>query len=158
MNGQLLHFSDEISHLGHILSFNLRDKNDILRATKDPNRKANYILSTFRSVDPCFLIKSFCMAAVSPLLIIQVALNHVIRKIWKLPRQSHTSICHCIAQIPAIRNQIMKRFHSLYKSAVSSPSPVVESVFSSSSFMTFSFTGYNTVYGSKHFKLITILF
>ena len=52
LNGLQLHFSDEVSHLGHILTFNLRDKNDILRATKDLNRKSNYILSTFKSVDP----------------------------------------------------------------------------------------------------------
>ena len=43
MNGQLLHLSDEVCHLGHILSFNLCDRNDILRATKDFNRKLNYI-------------------------------------------------------------------------------------------------------------------
>ena len=55
-----LHFSDEVSHLGHILTFNLRDKNDTIRATKDLNRKSNYILSTFKSVDPfvkCFFGK-----------------------------------------------------------------------------------------------------
>ena len=128
MNGQLL----EITHLGHILSFNIRDKNYILRATKDLNRKANYKIKLF-----CLSLYGCCSD------IIQVALNHVIRKIWKLPRQSHTSICHCIAQIPAIRNQIMERFHSLYKSAVSSSSPLVKSVFSC----------YNTVYRSKHVKL-----
>ena len=65
LNGLQLHFSDEVSHLGHILTFNLRDKNDILRATKDFNRKSNYILSTFKSVDlsvKCFLVKSFCLS------------------------------------------------------------------------------------------------
>ena len=64
LNGLQLHFSDEVSHLGHILTFNLRGKNDI-RATKDLNRKSNYILSTFKSVDPsvkCFLVKSFCLS------------------------------------------------------------------------------------------------
>ena len=43
MNGYQLHFSDKVSHLGHILTFNLHDKDDIIRATKDLNRKANYI-------------------------------------------------------------------------------------------------------------------
>ena len=65
MNDQLLHLSDEVCHLGHILSFNLCDRNDILRATKDFNRKSNYILSTFYCVDPSvksFLVKSFCLS------------------------------------------------------------------------------------------------
>ena len=35
LNGLQLHFSDEVSHLGHILTFNLHNKNDIIRATKD---------------------------------------------------------------------------------------------------------------------------
>ena len=57
LNGHLLHFSDEVTHLGHILTFNLNDKSDIIRATKDLNCKANYILSLFKSADPfvkCF--------------------------------------------------------------------------------------------------------
>ena len=65
LNGLQLHFSDEVSHLGHILTLNLRGKINITRATKDLNRKSNYILSTFKSVDPsvkCFLIKSFCLS------------------------------------------------------------------------------------------------
>ena len=52
MNGYQLHFSDKVSHLGHILTFNLHDKDDIIRATKDLNRKANYILSSLKCVDP----------------------------------------------------------------------------------------------------------
>ena len=65
MNGQLLRFSDEVYHLGHILSLNLCDRNDILRATKDFNQKSNYILSIFNCVDPSvksFLVKSFCVS------------------------------------------------------------------------------------------------
>ena len=92
MNGQLLHLSDEVCHLGHILSFNLCDRNDILRATKDFNRKSNYILSTFNCVDPSvksFLVKSFCLSLYgcniwslsSPdLNILQVAVNHLLRR------------------------------------------------------------------------------
>ena len=65
MNGQPLRLSDEVCHLGHILLFNLCDRNGMLRATKDFNRKSNYnILSTFNCVDPSvkiFLVKSFCL-------------------------------------------------------------------------------------------------
>ena len=101
-------FSDKVSHLGHILTFNLHDKDDIIRATKDLNRKANYILSSFKCVDPSlksFLLKSFCLSLYGCVLwslsspdinIIQVATNHHLLRIWKLPRNSHTAVCHCL--------------------------------------------------------------
>ena len=50
-----------VTHLGHILSYNLDDKEDIIRAIKDMNRKANSILCKFSSLDPsvkCFPLKS----------------------------------------------------------------------------------------------------
>ena len=54
LNGHLLHPSDKVIH---ILTCNLRDTDDILRSCKDLNRKANYILLTFKAVDP--FVKSF---------------------------------------------------------------------------------------------------
>ena len=85
MNGQLLHLSDEVCHLGHILSFNLCDRNDILRATKDFYWKSNYILSTFNCVNLSvknFLEKLFCLSLYIcnlwslDMSIIQVSVNH----------------------------------------------------------------------------------
>ena len=165
MNGHRLHFVDKLSHLGHILTFNLHDKDDIIRATNDLNRKANYILSSFKCVDPsikCFLLKSFCLSLYGCVLwslsspdinIIQVALNHHLRRIWKLPRNSHSAICHCLGQVSAIRNVVLKRFSSFCKSALSSSSPLTVSVFSDSCFLPYTFTGYNNMYGYQHVKL-----
>ena len=82
----------------------------------------------------------------SPLLNFQVAVNHLLRRIWRLPR---TVICHCLSQVPAIR----KRHYTLYSSAMSSSSPLVKAVYSSSSFLPFTFTGYNFIFGSRHIKL-----
>jgi hypothetical protein len=137
MNGNQLQFSDKVSHLGHILTFNLRDKDDIIRATKDLNLKANYILSSLKCVNPSvksFLLNSFCLSLYGCVLwslstpdinIIQVALNHHLRRIWKLPRNSHTAVCHCLGQVPAIRNILLKRFMPFRTSALSSSSPLV---------------------------------
>ena len=47
-NGISLQYSDKVLHLGHLLSFDLNDRDDIVRATKDVNRKVNYIIYTFR--------------------------------------------------------------------------------------------------------------
>ena len=52
-------FVDEVSHLGHILTYNLNDKQDIIRVAKDMNRKANSILCKFSALDcaiKCYLI------------------------------------------------------------------------------------------------------
>ena len=165
MNGQLLHLPDEVCHLGHILSFNLCDRNDILRATKDFNRKSNYIVSTFSCVDPSvnsFLVKSFGLSLhgcniwslSSPdLNILQVAVNHLLRRIWRLPRQSHSAICHCLSLVTAITNQAMRTFFSFYSTAMSSSSPFVKAVFSTCSSLAFSFTGYNFMYGANHVRI-----
>ena len=56
-------FVEEVSHLGHILAYNLDDKQDIIRARTEP--KANSVLCKFSSLDPfvkCFLIKSYCLS------------------------------------------------------------------------------------------------
>ena len=83
-------------------------------------------------------MKSFCLSLYgcniwslsSPdLNILQVAVNHLLRRIWRLPRQSHSAICHCLSLVPAITNHIMKRFLSLYLTAMSSFSPLVKAVF-----------------------------
>ena len=53
----ILQYSYEVTHLGHILTPHLDDKNDIIRAIKDLNRKVNSLFCIFRAVDPfvkCF--------------------------------------------------------------------------------------------------------
>ena len=50
---------DQVIHLGHILTDDLDDTADILRAVKDLNRKANSLLCTFKFLDP--LIMTFLL-------------------------------------------------------------------------------------------------
>ena len=46
-NDITLPFLKEVTLLGHILTYNLDDKPDIIRAVKDKNRKANSVLCRF---------------------------------------------------------------------------------------------------------------
>ena len=136
MNDEQLQFSDKVTHLGHTLSYNLCDRDDIVKATKDLNRKANYILSTFKCAYPSiksFLLKSFCLSLYDSVLwfasspdikIIETAMNHHLRRIWKLPRNSHMAVCHCLGQVSSIGNILFKHFQSFYSSALSSSSPL----------------------------------
>ena len=93
-NGVPLTYSDKVLHLGHLLSFDLSDKDDIVRVTKDVNRKANTMMYTFRYADPfvmTFLFKMYCLplygctlgSLSSPTMrYLQVAINKILRRIW----------------------------------------------------------------------------
>ena len=59
--GTSLQYSVSVSHLGHIVHFNLDDTEDINRAIKDLCRKSNHLLITFSSCDP--LVKTFLLNA-----------------------------------------------------------------------------------------------
>ena len=110
-NRTTLQYSEYVQHLGHLLSFNLDDKEDVSRATKKFIRTANTVLCTFRFADPfvlTYLLKSCSLSFygctlrfLSSLSIksLQIAINKILRKIWNLPRYSHTSIVLCTARI-----------------------------------------------------------
>ena len=140
----LLQYTDEVTHLGHILTSNLNDRSDIIRVVKDLNRKANSLLYVFRAVDPFvknFLLKSYCLSlygcglwslSSSSIKILEVSLNKLLRKLWCLPRTSHSSVVHCISQIDTISAFIFNRSHSLLSSSLTSSSSLVRSIFSAS--------------------------
>ena len=84
--------------------------------------------------------------------LIEAAMNHHLRQIWKLPRNSHTAVCHCLGQVSSIGNILFKRFQSFYSSALSSSSPLVVSIFNDSCSLSYTFTGYNYMYGHDHLR------
>ena len=51
-NDTVLPYVNEVAHLGHVLSYNLDDTPDIIRAVRDMNRKVNCIPFTFSAADP----------------------------------------------------------------------------------------------------------
>ena len=54
-NRTTLQYSEYVQHLGHLLFFNLDDKEDVSRATKKFIRTANTVLCTFWFADPFVL-------------------------------------------------------------------------------------------------------
>ena len=147
-----------------MLTKNLDDRPDIMRVLKDINNKANSLLCTFSSADPfvkSYLLKSYCLSLYgcvlwslnSPTLkTIEVTLNKILRKVWYLPRESHTSVVHCVAQIPTISNLLVKRFNFLLSRALTSSSSLVRTTFYESSQVIYSFTGYNYMCGQYHLR------
>ena len=135
---------------------------DIIRAAKDLNRKANFLFCVFRAADPFvknFLFKSYCLSlygcslwslSSSSIKLIEVTLNKLLDKLWCFPLISHSSIVHCVAQIDTVSDIVFSRFLSLLSSSLTSSSSLVQSVFSVSSQLMYSFSGYNNIFGSKH--------
>ena len=145
LDGVDLKFSDTVMHLGHLLSYNLDDTPGIIRVTKDLNRKANFVLCTFKSADPfvkCFLIKAYCLSLYDCTL-------------WCLSCKSfksHTAIVHCVARIFPIWNLIFHRFNKLYSHAISHSSAIVKSTCLRSSSLIYTFFGHNYMSGHKYLK------
>ena len=126
-NGTKLSYSDQVVHLGHILTSNLDDTADIMRTVKDMNKKANSLLCTFHFVDPqvkTFLLKFYCLSlygcclwtlSAPSIRVVEVALNKILRKIWRLPPRSHSAIAHCVAQVDTISNLVFCIFSSFFQ-------------------------------------------
>ena len=85
--------------------------------------------------------------------IIEVVLNKILRKVWNLPRNSHVAVVHCVALVPTVCNLLYKRFCSLYFCALSSSSLLIKSVFTESSYLMYTFSGYNRMCGHKHLRI-----
>ena len=162
--GQQLHFLDTITHLGHLLHYNLNDAPDIDVKLRDMVRKANCLFSSFPRVGSFILTRlfqSYCLSlygcslwslSCPALRNIEVAFNKVLRKIWRLPYRAHTGIVHLVAKLKSLLNTIFYRSSALLKSALTCPSYLVRKIFSDSSSLCFSFCGYNCLFGSRHLK------
>ena len=154
-NDTLLNFTNNVTHLGHLLSFNVKDDSDIIRPTKDLIRKANYVLCTFRTILPsilCFLIKTYCLYLYGcelwclnskSLNTLQVSINKVLRRIWRLSSRSHVPIFLSVAEIDFIQNIIHKRFNRFFFRCISSDIPIIRITSKDSSLLAYTFTDYN---------------
>ena len=120
---QRLSFSNSVCHLGHALKFNLCDDDDVLLKTRDLVKKADHLLVAFVGVGPEVLTRlfhSFCLSLYGSALwslscpsirSLEVSFNKFLRRIWRLPAHSHTTIVHHTARLPSLFNVI--RSHSI---------------------------------------------
>ena len=166
--GQTLPLSNSISHLGHILTYNLSDDDDICAISKDMCCKANCLLHTFSCCDPFVktrLFSSFCLSlygaslwrSSSPQLrALEVSFNNILRKIWSLPRHSHTGIVHSVARLESIYNIVVIHSRSLLASARRSKCVLISALFSECAQSAYTALGYNNLFGGKHLKCYTV--
>ena len=102
--GEQLVFLNTVCHLGHHLSYNLSDEEDINRKCHDFLKKANILFVNFKFCSPStltFLFRSICLSLYGCALwclysksisTIEIAFSKVLRRIWNLPANSHTRI------------------------------------------------------------------
>ena len=63
--GELLVFLNSVCHLGHILSYNLSDNDDIVFKSRDLLKKANLLFCNFKFCNPhtlTLLFRSYCLS------------------------------------------------------------------------------------------------
>ena len=83
---------------------------------------------------------------------IEVSFNKLLHRIWRLPARSHTTIVHHIARLPSLFNVIHSRSLSLLHSADLCPSRLVKFIFHQSSLCSFTFCGFNSLFGRRYLK------
>ena len=163
--GSELQFVNTVTHLGHVLAYNLSDSTDIVLKTRDMVKKANCLLCSFTGADPAtltHLFRSFCLSlhgaalwnlSNPTLCSLEVAFNNILRKLWRLPFNCHTRILHLTARLKSLYNVIFYRSRSFLCSATSKcPSSLVRAIFSSSASLCYTSVGYNSLYGISHLK------
>ena len=97
-------------------------------------------MNTFRLSDPfvlTYLFKTYCLSLYGSILWslssntlkhLQVAINKILRKIWNLPPNSHTSILLKTAGLSFLPNMILNCFEKLIFVCMESGNPIVEHI------------------------------
>ena len=158
-------FTDTVVHLGHTLSCDLSNSEDIENKAKDFIRHANCLLANFRVCSPAvmscslqFYCTSFYGAALwrmacPELQLLETALNKILCRIWNLPYCSHRGLTHRLASMQSIYNLVFLRTAKLLRAARLCPSVLVQGAFSVAASFPWSFLGYNCCFGFRHVKV-----
>ncbi len=120
-NGVALHFTDTVTHLGHILQRKLDDEMDIAQTAAICAGKQTtcsiplYIYSGCDLRVKTKLIVTHCLSLYNygcVLWRIEIAFSNILRNVWRLPRHCHTRILHCVAGVQNKITELSSRFVS----------------------------------------------
>ena len=103
--GQTLSLSNSISHLGHILTYNLSMMMMMMTFVPSPKTCVAklivyYTLSLVVTIcEDCFQVFAslYMVLPFGDLRALEVPFNNILHKIWSLPRHSHTGLVHSVA-------------------------------------------------------------
>ena len=146
--GHQLSFLDTVTHLGHLLHYNLSDAPDVHHKLRDMVKKAKRSLASFPRISPAVLTRLFqtyCLPlygsalwslSCSALCHIEIAFKKALRRIWNLPNHG---IVHSVANRDSLYNLVYRRCNSLLSAALKCPSLLVCTIFRQSSGLSYSF-------------------
>ena len=136
--GQTLSWSDKVSHLGNILTENLREDDEVARKMSDFIYHANTIrakfpTSTHETKEKLF--RTFCcvfygsqawnlsqQACLSKAI---TRFNVTVRRLFKLPPRTHRALIPGITRCPPLLEQLSRRFTKINNQMNSSPNSIV---------------------------------
>ena len=164
-----LKLSKSISHLGHLLSYDLDDSADVDRVISEVCRQGDYLLSTFSSCNALTksqLFYSYCLSlygsvlwnfgrSKSSLNRLQITVNTILRRIWHLPRRCHTSILHLVSGTDSIINLLILRHDRFLRHALRSHSLLATAIFQECSSLAYTSTGANCLNAASLWKSYT---
>ena len=102
----------------------------------------------------CLFLYGCCIWSLDSKLLnsLQIALNKVMCKVWKLPSQCHVPIVFSVSGVSSLYCIIYNRFMRFCKSGLESKSTLVSQIFNESSSFVYTFIGYNLRLGHTHLK------
>jgi len=165
--GNLIEVVTQWPHLGHIISGDTDDGSDIIRGRETLIKQLNDVICYFDKLDimtKIKLLKIFCLNLYGCELWrpdhdfidkLCVALRQGLRRIWRVPRDTHCNILMAISECQNLTDIICKRQCCFIQSCVQSNSPVVSFVvkYGINYGQMFSSIGYSSRYCCKQFSL-----
>ena len=137
IGGNVIQYVNEWPHLGHIISVNCDDANDILCRRSSLIGQINNIICNFRKVDcstKIRLVKAYCNSLYGCELWdfsnncienICTAWRRGIRQVWRVPNTTHSSLLPGLCETLPLRDLFYKRMLNLVYQCLNSQSPMV---------------------------------
>ena len=161
-----IEFVNSFCHLGHLINSELSDDEDIIKRTNNFIGQVNNTLCYFRSLDSFVqnkLFQSYCTSFYGcelwllnnlKLEDLCVAWRKSMRKIWKLPQQSHRYLLHLISGCLPVFDELCRRSMNFVRSCLSHDSRIIQFVanYAVMHARSQSFLGRNVLFCARRYK------
>lgn len=137
IDGKPIEYVLSFKHLGHMISSNLADIEDIALRKSDFTSQTNNTLCFFKSLDPfvrCKLFRAYCTSLYGCELWLLTndaieglcrAWRKGLRTVWRLPYRTHNFLLPIISRCLPVFDEICRRSLNFIRSCISHPSQIV---------------------------------
>ena len=135
-----IEYVNQFTHLGHIISDDLSDDDDIITRCNHFIGQVNNVLCYFRGLTPSTIYKlfrSYCtsffgselwLLSNSKIESLCVAWRKAVRRVWNMPSQAHTHFLPLICNCFPILDELCRRQVNFAKRCISHPNEIVKFV------------------------------